>query len=339
MNQPERVFLNSFDDYSVPHAQQLWPIDNAKYNQFLVKLPNPILMPERSQLLRATIPNIQLNIPDYQLVFVYAKQDKITNAITYHNVRLLPSFLDPLDPTFVIPSGLPVNRQIVNYQDLLVLLNQAAGAVDDALLNPTHVQNDIVFAFDNLTRQFSFAGQDTANYLYFPVGYDWEGLDAYLNGILYRFPGQTPIPQPHIPQTTLNLRVGYVQTSSNNPANGVVLPNRAQQYGPSENELLVWPADTFADLVYSQNCYVLANYVQGSSLGSGGQRNLLATVPLAAPPLGVSIFNAPLVNWLTKIAKEIYEIQITLLDDNYQPFLLPNSAIVNVDLGFSYFSL
>jgi hypothetical protein len=335
INQPERVFLSSYDDYSLPRSSTLWPISGAKYNKFLCRLPNPVLMPERSQLLRAAIPNITLNIPDYSLVFWYARQNKSTFAITYHNIRILPSYMDPNDTSWVQTTGLPVNRQITSYSDLLSILNQAASATDDDVLNPYHVPGDITFSYNSTTQLFSFSGNSTSTYRYFPIGYNWTGLEANNANVLLRFPGQAPLSQPFVSEITLNLRVGFVQPS-NTATNGLVLPNRAQEYGPSVNELIVWIADSYADLVYSQNCIVLANYVQGSSVSSGGSRNILATVPMNAPPLGVSLFQAPLVNWLTKVAKEIYEIEITLLDDNGQPFLLPNSAVVNIDIGFSF---
>lgn len=336
VNQPERVFLSSYDDSSLPTSQALWPVDNAKYYKFLCKLPNPVLMPERSQLLRAAIPNITLNIPDYSLVFWYARQNKITGVLTYNNIRILPSFMDPNDTLFVQPSGLPVNRQITSYADLLTMLNQAAAATDISGFNPSHIPGDITFSYNSTTQLFSFSGTDTANYKYFPVSYNWTGLNAANQTVELNLGGRTVI-QPYVSEITLNLRVGFVQSATSSLSTGLVLPNSSQQYIPGiGDELIIWPADTYADLVYSQNCIVLANYVQGSSLTSSGARNVLATVPMNAPPLGVSLFQAPLVNWLTKIAKEIYEVEITLLDDNNQPFLLPNSAIVNIDLGFNF---
>ena len=80
----------------------------------------------------------------------------------------------------------------------------------------------------------------------------------------------------------------------------------------------------------------MTNIVPGSSVGSGGQHNILASVPIAAPPLGVGQYSAPLVNWMTRIMKEIYEIQIRMLDDNYQPYNVPQNAVVNIELGFRF---
>lgn len=325
VNQPERVHLSSNDDSTDTGVFTLWPLENEKFYQFQNRLLTPILAPERSQLLRATIPNIQLNIPDYQLVFWYVRED-ISGNKTYHNVRILPSWFSPTN-TWVVTTGLPVNRQLVNYQDFVQVLNQASSATDDAIYNPYHIPNDIVFTYDAVTRLISVVPQDTATYQYYLLGYNHPLLNT-LNEDVLTYDSNTGIPsrQPSIPQISLNLRVGY--SGGGTVANDYEIPPN------SIDNIII--ANTFANLVYSQNVYLLANYAQGSGLSSGGQQNIIATIPIQAPPLGVASFSAPLVNWLTKIAKEIFEIQLTMLDDNYQPYLLPNTAIVSIELGFSY---
>jgi hypothetical protein len=335
VNQPERVFVNSFDDPADSGIFALWPFANEKYFQFTCRLPTPVLAPERTQLLRATIPNINVNIPDYQLVFFYARED-VSGNLTYHNVRILPSWISPTD-AWAVSTGLPINRQYANYQDFVQALNLAAAAPDDTIYNPYHIPGDVEFYYDATTRLITMEPNDIANYTYYLVGYKSPVLDALNNSVLlYNLDSGIPTIQPSIPETSLNLRIGFCQGGGNvilSPTltvRGLVPPNS------TGNRFI---APTYANLVYSQNCYILSNFVQGSGISSGGQHNVLATVPMAAPPLGVSIFNAPLVNWLTRVVKEIYEINIVLLDDNYQPFLLPNSAIVNVDLGFSYTKL
>jgi hypothetical protein len=335
VNQPERVFLSSNDDQSAPDTLGLWPLDNAKYSKFLIKLPTPILQPERAQLLRASIPNIETNLPDYQLIFWYARVNNKTNDLTFHNLRLLPSWLNYQDP-WVVSTGLPVNRQIVNYLDFTTLLNAAATATDDPALNPFHVPGDITFTYNVANKLITAQGNDTANYNYYLVGYDYSGLTALQQQVQYQDPAGNARVAPVVEQITLNLRVGFNQPGINlvfAPTPTGFVDGLVEPYYGTNGTFI---ADSYANLVYSQNCIVLANFTQGSSLGSSGLHSVLATVPMAAPPLGVSLFSSPLVNWLTKLSKQIYEIEITLLDDNSQPFLLPNGAIVNIDLGFSY---
>lgn len=339
VNQPERVHINSADDPTDTGIFELWPRPNEKYNEFIARFRTPILQPERSQLLRATIPNIVLNIPDFQLVFWYARFPQgSTNFsdITYHNVRILPSWISPTDP-WAVSTGLPINRQLVNYQDFVQILNQAAAATDDSIRNPYHVPGDIVFSYDPTTRLISATPQDVATYEYYLLGYNNPLLDTLNRDVkLYNFDSGVPSRQPSVSQLDLNLRVGYCGGGTSlrflEGTNFVYYPGFIEANSTGN----VFIANTYGDLVYSQNVYLLANYAQGSGLGSGGQHNIIATIPVAAPPLGVASFSAPLVNWLTRISKEIFEIKLTMLDDNYQPFLLPNNAIVSIELGFSY---
>lgn len=328
INQPERVFLNSNDAVAPPPvAPPNDPNANSFYS-FRIQTPNPILKPERMQLLRAAIPNIEVNIPNYDLIFWYGRYNTVGPLVfELKNVRFLPTYFDPAGNAH----GLPINRQIVNYQDLLQLLNQAAAAADSAIQNPYHTAGDVTFNFDPVTRKFSFQGND-AGYDYVELGYADPRIEAARNNVYIADNGVVPLPasrQPTIPQSNLNLRCGYSWYGDNGDI-GIDVPN------PSGTPI---PAQSYGNLVYSQCVYLFSNIVQGSSLGSGGQRNLLSVVPISAPSLGVALYQAPLVNWLTKIAQEIFEIEITMLDDNYQPYYVPNNAIVNVELGFSYISV
>ena len=219
----------------------------------------------------------------------------------------------------------------MNYQDLLQLLNQSAAAADSAIQNPYHTAGDVTFNYDPITRKFSFQGND-ANYEYIQLGYADPRIEAVRNNVYTNDNGVAPIPasrQPTLSQSNLNLRIGYSWYGDNGDL-GIDIPN-------ANGVPIV--AYSFGNLVYTQCVYLFSNIIQGSSLGSGGQRNLLSVVPIAAPSLGVALYQAPLVNWLTKIAQEIYEIEIIMLDDNYQPYYVPNNAIVNVEIGFSYLSV
>ena len=322
VNQPERVFLNSNDALSPPPNVAPGIRAGEEFSSFRIQTPNPILKPARMQLLRAAIPNIEVNIPNYDLIFWYARVPTAgPPTVEVKNVRFLPTTFNQGGPT----NGLPINRQIVNYQDLLQLLNQAAAAADSAVQNPYHTAGDITFAYDAVTRKFSFEGTN-AGYDYIQLGYADPRIETARGNVYTASVGPNPIPssrQPTIPQSNLNVRCGY------------------SWYGDAIVDIPI-PVNTpiiafsYANLVYTQCVYLFSNIVQGSSLGSGGQRNLLSVVPISAPSLGVALYQAPLVNWLTKIAQQIFEIEIIMLDDNYQPYNVPNNAIVNIEIGFSY---
>ena len=72
------------------------------------------------------------------------------------------------------------------------------------------------------------------------------------------------------------------------------------------------------------------------SLGSGKQHNLLGVIPVNAPPLGVAQYTALTPNMMSKVVDTIYEISVEMRDDANQPFALPDSAQVNIELAFVY---
>jgi hypothetical protein len=97
------------------------------------------------------------------------------------------------------------------------------------------------------------------------------------------------------------------------------------------------PVDSFPDLVATQCLYVYSSVVGSSGNSSTGQKNLLAIVPVATSSLGVINYvpTAPLFT-ATKIVQEIYSIDIEVRDDNNQPFNLPDSANLQLELGIKY---
>jgi len=332
VNQPNRVYLSSFDDKS----QNFAVANDFAFDRFRVQLPTPILRAKKCQLLRSSIPNAQVSIPDYQLVFWYAvfPTDGAGNPVPgpnepeYRNIRFLPStFATTAVVNPGILNGLPVNRIIANYQDFVTLLNQAANAADSLAQNPYHVAGDITFSYDPLTRHISFVGNNTGPnaFMYAAVGYSDPNLPGFYPNIT--MPNGRP--QPFLLDLTLNLRVGFCWS-------GVVNTGAPLNTNTLINSDSTFIASSWGDLVYSQNIILLSNIVPGSSVGSGGQHNILAVVPINTPPLGVGHYSAPLVNWMQRIMKEIYEIEIIMLDDNYQPYLVPENAIVNVEMGFVY---
>lgn len=307
VNQPSRVYLSSVDDQTEDTANE------TAFTSFRCQLPTPVLNAKKVQLLRASIPNAQVSIPDYQLTFWYIRYDVTAPTVPeYRCIRFYPSYWKGQT------NGCPVNRIIANYQDLVTLLNQAATATEDVALNPLYTANDVSFAYDGTTRKISMTGL-TTGFTYAIAGYNEPGVANLMNDI-YLAAG---IPQPFVIGRTLDLRAGFCfpGTTGRSPSVAVNVPIVAESWG---------------DLVYSQNVVLLANIVPGSSVSSAGNHNILATIPISAPPLGIANYSAPLVNWMTRIMKEVYEIEIRMMDDNNQPYYVPQNAIVNVELGFVF---
>jgi hypothetical protein len=313
VNQPTRIFLNSSSD------QTNDPSSNENYDVFRILFPTGILEPKSCQLTRATIPNAQLSIPDYMLVFWYIRISN-TGGLEYKYVRFLPSTFDLHDPDQDL-FGLPVNRLIANYQDFVNMLNIAAAAADDPLnidpdtSDPLHVANDVEFNYDPYTRKITMTGLNSA-YNYLIPGYDDEEVMRLIPFVKMRTVLSSVVlnvaVQPELNKRYMNLRVGFCSQNT-------LIDNQRN------HNVAIFPS-SWGDLVYSQNIYVYSNIVQGSSYGSEGQRNLLSVVPCNAQPLGVIQFTAPMTAPLKRIVKEIYEVEISMRDDNNLVYRVENNA-------------
>ena len=336
VNQPERVFVNSSDDSSSAATE-------PGFATFQATFDTPILGAKRAQLLRCTIPNAQVNVPDYMCVFYYYNLPTATtvpSAATLKAVRLYPS-------NYQAPAALGTaytkNRYFSDPADFVTQLNAAAAVGGDALANnPIWANGDVTFAYNATTKQITMTG-NTAGRFYAIAGWDDPVVNAYQASgaiLMPNFNGVGTTAQPQVVNWTLNLRVGYAYsgTSFDRQAGGNA--NARQAYANVTNtafaNAVAIPSDSYPNLVYSQCVYLYANIVAGSSLGSGRQHNLLSVIPSNAPQLGVISYVATTVNWLTKVPDNIHEIFIEMRDDANQPFTLPDNAQVNVEFGFYY---
>lgn len=293
-------------------------------------------------MLRASIPNAQVNIPDYMLEFWYYNLPTATTVpsiATLKCVRLYPSYYQA---PAALGTAFTRNRFISDPADFVVLLNQAASAGgDNVTYNPYWTAGDITFSYNSTTKQITFTG-NTAGRFYTPAG--WAdpivASAAAPNVVMPNFNGTGTTVQPYVNNWTLNLRVGYAMSGASFglPVNRGSSANT--QYANLTNtavaNAVAVPADSYPNLVYSQCVYIYSNIVAGVSLGSGGQHNLLAVVPSNAPQLGVIQYTALTVNMMSKMPDTIYEISIDMRDDANQPFLLPDNAQCNLELAFVY---
>ena len=343
VNQPERVFVSSNDDPT--------SASGLGFSQFQVNFDTPILDSKKTQLLRATIPNAVQNIPDYQLTFWYHRsttQYFTPSDNTLTCVRLYPTGWTGNSTTWT------ANRYISNGQDFVNLLNTAASAGGDVVTaNPYWVVGDVTFSFSSTTNQISVTG-NTGGVYYSIAGWNdpfvqaaQQGLGARTNG------GQTGgvymttptnaqyVLQPYALGYTLNLRVGFAMSGrSLAPALLPQQTNAKLAYANLTNltfaSSTAIAADTFPNLVYTGAVYLYSNIVAGSTLGSNKTHSLLAVIPSNAAQLGVIQYTAATLTWITRLPDTIYNVTITMLDDASQPYTLPDSAVVNIELGFHY---
>lgn len=320
-NKPNRVFISSNDGIANENY------DN--YSTFECQLPTPILGACKTQILRATIPNAMVNIPDYALTFWYFKLATPTTARATSNlycVRIMPTnWYAPTSPI----ANMPVNSYYATPTDLANALNLAS-ANDSATYNVYYGGvNDVAFTWNSVTKKMVLTGLNTGVY-YEPAGYTTlTRLATNFNGILVPAFGSTTTTgatyQPYIPEYSLNLRAGFAR-----PLNPVI----ANQYCLLGGVGIT--SDSYPNLVFTQCYYVYANICAGSSLGSNGTHNLLSVVPSSAGQLAVTNYTALTINMLTKVPQEIYNIKISITDDNNVDVVFPDSAVINIELAFKY---
>ena len=335
VNQPDRVFISSNDDTSQSST--------TGFNLVRATFDTPILDAKRTQLLRATIPNATVNIPDYQTVFWYYQLPTATTtpSDTYLKaVRLYPSQYVP--PTSF--TAYTLNRTFNDPNDLVTALNAAASTGGDNITyNPYWSVGDVSFAYNTTTKRITFTGL-TSGKFYANAGWnDPVVTAATTSGVIllnsYGAAGASTLTiQPLVAGYTLNLRCGYAMSGQSLSTQGNTSSKTAYanltNYTWAQNAAV--PVDSFPNLIYTQCVYIYADITSGSGLGSGKQHNLLAVVPNNAAPLGIIQYVAATLTWLTKVPSNIYEILLDLRDDANQPLPLPDNASVNVELAFSY---
>jgi len=334
VNQPDRLSIDSFMDTTTA--------TNGQYFTFVNHSPNTALVgAKRVHLLRASIPYIQSNIPNYSLVFYYYKMPNATTApaaIYLKAVRLYPS-------DYIPPAGFTaysINTFMNSPQDLVDSLNAAANAGgDNVTYNTLWTAGDVTFGYDPGTNTIYFDGNTAGSY-YCNAGYNdpiVRASQASTAITTYNF-DTTTTPQPYVLGYTLNLRCGFAMDGVNRPRGSGTnfLSNQcANLTGTSFASNAIVAADTYPDLNYTTCIYLYSNIVANSGYGSVNKKNLLAVIPVSVP-LGAVIsydgHSAPA--YATKVASEIYSVDIEMRDDANQPFLLPDSANVNLELSILY---
>jgi len=172
VNTPDRLSLDAYADTERN--------GNATYYSFNNNLGVAILNAKQLHLLRATIPNVKLQIADYQLVFFYYQlpdASTVPNSTHLKAVRLYPS-------DYVPPSGFTTYTKNIFFTDPSVLATQltTAGAAsgDSATYNKLWVSGDVSFTYSSTTRQITFTGATSAKY-YANAGFNDQNVLAVMN--------------------------------------------------------------------------------------------------------------------------------------------------------------
>jgi hypothetical protein len=259
-------------------------------------------------------------------------------AANLKHVNMLPSEEFPVD-FYSTANQIAVNRTFTSYQDLVDTLNVCASAATGTASIP----GDVSFEYDSAINKIVLVPTDTTDYFYMAAGFVDPNVVAE-----QRVYAQNP-------SKTLNLRCGFTwngvyvkPTSLQNPFTSNLLMNSLAWYlrptdpnfPSSSNPLLAvndtQTANSYGNLVNTSCVKVYCNITMGSTQDSNGNAGLLTVVPINAANGAVGYYQNNFNNPLTKVPEIITDIQILLVSENGEPFYLPNSAVVTLELYVLY---
>lgn len=268
------------------------------------------------------------------------------NSDRMQYLYLPPTFVSPPEESPLAQRG-AYNRTFQTYADLVTALNVAAQYYST-------IANDVTFEFDEQQNKIVLVPNPTnlANgYFYVPCGYEDPNLSTVASQLFLIYPGI------YADGYTLNLRLGYTWNGlfpnpfslSNIYANNTFSDNIYFYMRPADPNYaagLQWDQNiltfnSYADLVNTSCVRIYADCTFGSTEEGQirqltQQSGLLSIVPVNTTNLGVGFYQNNFNNPLTKVPNIISEIGITMLTDQGQPYLLPNSATVLLELGITY---
>ena len=358
--QPDKISLNSNDGNDTgPNPFQ--------YNSFKVRFVKPLLNVKSVELIRASFPTPLPTISDQECIFWYYRYANASvpttpadlSSTNLYFVRLQNSWIPPE----LVGTQFAYNKTFTDYYDLVTELNIATTneplSTQGLLGTLNWSSGDITFSYDNRMNKIVMTGNNTA-YTYLPMG----GLTAdtltatglmiaataglYQNVLRYnlgqylgRYQGVqgAGFAVAGITYGTLNSRLGF-DYIINNILDTTTFQNlwRPSQSGsPIVVSTRSAIAQSYACLVNSACVYVYVDFVQGSSQDSQGNGGLLGVVPLNASNNSVGYYDKVMSNDLLKIPSQLQEITVFFKDERLNNFLLPRSAIANLELGFTYY--
>lgn len=334
VNQPDIVNLSSKDDAAPTNTAP--PVQWVEahvgfFDSFRIDLETPVLGAKGVLLTSASVPSTGLNIPDYQMAFGFYKVALVvgqppagafTNPANFH--YMVANSYNLAGGQAVAPYVTPFkNQPLATYTDMAAWLNEMVAANVVLLGDP--VLAELTFVYDAVMSKIYIETPAAQAGFAYQVALPGDpnliaAVDNYKAAILPGGNGDLD------GRYSLSSRVGFAY-SVMSPVllDGVCVIGGGELYPNSA-----------PDLVFTQNVNVRSSIAQGSSVSSNNDHDLLAVLPVPAPPLGVSLYQAKTENPLRRVAPSIFQVDIQLTDDNDEPFYLPDNAIVNVELHFLY---
>ena len=367
--QPDKISLNSNDGENTGN-------NPFQFNSFKVRFVKPLLNVKSVELIRASFPTPLPSISDQECVFWYYRYPNASvpttpaglSSTNLYFVRLQNSWIPPE----LVGTEYAYNRTFTSYEDLVTELNIATTneplSVRGLLSTLNWVSGDITFFYVERVNKIVMVGNNEA-FTYLPVGsYDFSvasaltiliGQTAALYGRTSEYnlgewfgryqglagPGASSVNASFnttinpLVIGTLNARLGFVWKPDD------ILDTTTFQnlWRPSQSGSAIVVstraavAQSYACLVNTACVYIYVDFVQGSSQDSKGNGGLLGVVPLNTANNSVGFYDKVMSNDLFKIPSQLQEITVFFKDERLQDFLLPRSAIANLELGFTYY--
>jgi hypothetical protein len=268
-------------------------------SNFVLPLIENILDCKAVQLLSCRIPNALPQIPDYQRYFIYSAGGQLRAFMIDHNVLYSQRYY--ADYT-ALAAQLTIDAAYwIPYTG--TQLNRASFMA--AVAQPP----DVSFAVDPVTRKI---------------------LMTNISGVPIQLGSELDFQNIIVPAEVvknylyLNFLLGY----ETRPAVIATLPPLAPA--------AVYTPPSWANLVPTQTIYIRSNLVMNGTYTSNGTRNILQTIPVLVPSLGIINYQSSQRHYIYSVPSTIGTITIELLDDNGQPIFLPENAQTEFEVGCIY---
>ncbi len=90
------------------------------------------------------------------------------------------------------------------------------------------------------------------------------------------------------------------------------------------------------NLIRTKVLYLLGNMSVNDSISTDGLRNVLAKVPVDSVYGGMTVYQPPEFNPCRIVQQTLQNLSLSLLDDNYQPYMLTIEEPTEIELVFTY---
>jgi len=277
-------------------------IFGTTHQNFTITLAQPILNAVSAEVTTITVPFLCPPIPPYENYLYFNIFDSATLAVKHYQITF--------DTT-------------INYS-----LTTLVSTLNTFMLNAFCLDTGLLENISFVVWSLRTSTQSNSNKIFFDCASD---PTKSLQFVGYGFYPGSPN------YNNLSYRLGFPQVSNDDfPVAGNFYVD-AFSYESAGN---VW---AYPSLLRTSNVYLRSSLATGDNITTRDQYNMLFKLPVPnnqsfGETLALNSFNLPNEFTLKRIPKYINTISIELLDDNFQPFNIPNDGpgIVAIEILFRY---